>query len=39
VHCTFESSVYSLHDEGFRERFWKGVIKPLKDDYDYAMGG
>jgi hypothetical protein len=39
VHCTFESSVYSLHDEGFRERFWQGVIKPLKDDYDYAMGG
>jgi hypothetical protein len=38
VHCNFESSAYSLHDEGFRERFHQGVIAPLKKDYDYATG-
>jgi hypothetical protein len=39
VHCNFESSVYSLHDDGFRERFYQGVIAPLKKDYDYATSG
>jgi hypothetical protein len=38
VHCNFESSVYSLHDEGFRERFYQGVIAPLKKDYEYSTG-
>jgi hypothetical protein len=39
VHCTFESSVYSLHDEKFRERFYQGVILPLNHDYEYVMSG
>jgi hypothetical protein len=38
VHCTFESSAYSLHDEGFREKFYQDVIVPLKNDYGFAMG-
>lgn len=36
VHCTFDSTVYSLDDDDFRERFYQGVIVPLKQDHDYV---
>ncbi|KAF2810899.1 uncharacterized protein BDZ99DRAFT_475769 [Mytilinidion resinicola] len=36
VHYNFESSSYSLTDDGFRERFYQGVVVPLQQDYDYA---
>ncbi|KAF2468960.1 uncharacterized protein BDR25DRAFT_344152 [Lindgomyces ingoldianus] len=36
VHCIFDSSVYSLEDDDFRERFYQGVIVPLQQDYDYV---
>jgi hypothetical protein len=37
IHCNFDSSVYSLKDDDFRERFYQGVIVPLQKDYDYVM--
>lgn len=37
IHCNFEGTVYSLNDEGFRERFYQGVVVPLQQDYDYAQ--
>lgn len=37
IHCNFEGTVYSLNDDGFRERFYQGVIVPLQQDYDYAQ--
>jgi hypothetical protein len=38
IHCNFDSSVYSLNNNDFRERFYQGVIVPLQEDYNYAMG-
>jgi hypothetical protein len=38
IHCSFDSSVYNLNDDDFRERFYQGVVVPLQKDYDYAMG-
>ncbi len=38
IHCNFDSSVYDLNNDDFRERFYQGVIVPLQKDYDYAMG-
>jgi hypothetical protein len=37
IHCSFDSSVYSLKDNNFRERFYQGVVIPLQKDYDYVM--
>lgn len=37
IHCNFDSSVYSLKNDDFRERFYQGVIVPLQKDYDYVM--
>jgi hypothetical protein len=38
VHCNFEATVYDLRNEDFRERFYQGVVVPLQQDYDYAVG-
>lgn len=38
VHCNFEASVFSLDDGEFRDRFYQGVIVPLRKDYDYITG-
>jgi hypothetical protein len=38
IHCTFDSSVYNLNDDNFRERFYQGVVVPLQQDYDYSVG-
>jgi hypothetical protein len=38
IHCSFDSSVYSLDNDDFREKFYQGVIVPLQEDYNYAMG-
>ena len=37
IHCNFEASVFSLDDDDFRERFYQGVIVPLKKDYEYVV--
>ncbi|CAN9167645.1 unnamed protein product [Alternaria alternata] len=37
IHCNFEASVYSLHNDDFRERFYQGVIVPLRKDYEYVV--
>lgn len=37
IHCNFDTSVYDLNNDGFRERFYQGVVVPLQEDYDYAM--
>jgi hypothetical protein len=36
VHCNFDAAVYSLKDDEFRERFYQGVVVPLRQDYEYA---
>jgi hypothetical protein len=38
IHCNFEASAYSLDDDDFRERFYQGVIVPLRKDYEYVIG-
>jgi len=37
IHCNFEASVFSLDDDDFRERFYQGVIVPLRKDYEYVV--
>ncbi|KAJ8113436.1 hypothetical protein OPT61_g4439 [Boeremia exigua] len=37
VYCNFEASVFSLDDSDFRERFYQGVVVPLRKDYDYVV--
>jgi hypothetical protein len=37
IHCNFEASAYSLDDDDFRERFYQGVIVPLRKDYEYVV--
>jgi len=37
IHCNFEASVSSLDDDDFRERFYQGVIVPLRKDYEYVV--
>jgi hypothetical protein len=37
VHCNFEASVFSLDDDDFRERFYQGVVVPLRKDYEYVV--
>jgi len=37
VLCNFETSVFSLDDDDFRERFYQGVLVPLKKDYEYVI--
>jgi hypothetical protein len=37
IHCNFEASVFSLDDDDFRERFYQGVLVPLRKDYDYVI--
>jgi hypothetical protein len=37
IHCNFEASVYSLDDDDFSERFYQGVIVPLRKDYEYVV--
>ncbi|KAH6878005.1 hypothetical protein BKA58DRAFT_465733 [Alternaria rosae] len=37
IHCNFEASVFSLDDDDFRERFYQGVIMPLRKDYEYVV--
>jgi hypothetical protein len=36
IRCNFDTFSCSLDDGGFRERFYQGVIMPLKKDYEYA---
>ncbi|KAB2107584.1 hypothetical protein AG0111_0g3844 [Alternaria gaisen] len=35
--CNFEASVFSLDNDDFRERFYQGVIVPLRKDYEYVV--
>lgn len=37
IHCNIESTVYSLNDSDFRERFYQGVVVHLQQDYDYTQ--
>ncbi|KAI4956191.1 hypothetical protein J4E91_000402 [Alternaria rosae] len=37
IYCNFEASVFSLDDDDFRERFYQGVIVPLRKDYEYVV--
>ncbi|KAI4713190.1 hypothetical protein J4E89_002169 [Alternaria sp. Ai002NY15] len=37
IHCNFEASVFSLDNDDFRERFYQGVIVPLRKDYEYVV--
>ncbi|EXJ71185.1 uncharacterized protein A1O5_06179 [Cladophialophora psammophila CBS 110553] len=37
VHCNFDSFSYDLSDQEFRERFYEGVVVPLREDWEYAM--
>lgn len=36
VHFNFETNVYDLTEEDFKERFYEGVVVPLKEDWEYA---
>ncbi|KAH7092482.1 hypothetical protein FB567DRAFT_614473 [Paraphoma chrysanthemicola] len=39
VHCSFDVVVHSLKDDDLRERFYQGVVVPLRQDYEYATNG
>ena len=36
VHFNFDINVYDLTEEDFKERFYEGVVVPLKEDWEYA---
>ena len=36
INCTFDSFTYELSDEDFRDRFFEGVVVPLREDWIYA---
>ena len=36
VHCNFDSFSYNLTEREFRERFYEGVVVPLKEDWEYV---
>jgi hypothetical protein len=38
IRCTFDTFTYDFDDKDFRERFYEGVVMPLQEDYEYAMG-
>lgn len=37
VNTNFDSNTYDLTEGDFRERFYEGVIVPLREDWEYAQ--
>jgi hypothetical protein len=38
IRCSFDTFAYDFDDREFRERFYEGVVVPLQEDYEYAVG-
>lgn len=36
VHFNFDTNVYDLTEEDFKEQFYEGLVVPLKEDWEYA---
>lgn len=36
VHLNFDTNVYDLTEEQFKDRFYEGVVVPLKEDWEYV---
>ncbi|KAI9690191.1 MAG: hypothetical protein M1822_009152 [Bathelium mastoideum] len=39
VRCSFDTFSCDFKDQGFREKFFKGVVEPLRANYEYATAG
>jgi len=39
VRCSFDTFSCDFEDRGFREKFFNGVVTPLRADYEYATMG
>ena len=39
VRCSFDTFSCDFQDRGFREKFFNGVVAPLRADYEYATCG
>lgn len=37
VQFNFDTNVYDLTEEDFKERFYEGVVVPLKEDWEYVQ--
>jgi hypothetical protein len=39
VTCNFDTYSCDFENRGFREKFFNGVVAPLRTDYEYATAG
>ena len=39
VRCSFDTFRCDFGEKEFRERFYEGVVLPLREDWEYAVGG
>lgn len=39
IRCNFDTFACDFEDREFREKFFEGLVAPLRADYEFATGG